>query len=113
MVEVSETFLQQFVDGLKESAAAQRESAAAQTSSATATQAIATELRALTEETRKGREKAVGEVKAHIEGINAHVAETIDTKMKLANRWPSIWLGLLTIIATVAVGILGYMAAAR
>lgn len=103
MVEVSETFLQQFVDGLKESAAAQRESAAAQTSSAAATHAIAIELRALTAETRTGRESAVAELKRH-------VAETIDTKIKLANRWPSIWLGLLTVIATVAVGILGIIA---
>jgi len=106
VVEVSETFLQQFVDGLKESAAAQRESAAAQTSSAAATQAIAAELRALTEETRLGREKAVEDVKAHI-------AETFDTKIKLANRWPTIWLGLLTVIATIAVGILSFMAATR
>jgi hydrogenase maturation factor len=105
-VTVSEEFLRQFVDGLKESAAAQQASASAQRESATASQAIASELRALRDATEAGRKEAVIELKNH-------VATTIETKIKLANKWPSIWLGLLTVIATVAVGILGVMAARK
>jgi hypothetical protein len=100
VVEVSEPFLQQFVDGLKESAAAQKESAAAQQASAAAVGAVAVELRALADETRKGRESAVSEIKVHL-----------DTQFRLANRWPTILLGVLTAIATVAVGVLGLIAA--
>jgi hypothetical protein len=104
MVEVTESFLQQFVDGLKESAAAQRESAGAQQASASAQQATAVELRALTEETRNGRKDAVQEVMRH-------VTTELKTELKLSNRWPSILLGTLTALATLAVGILGLIAA--
>lgn len=98
--EVTEGFLQQFVDGLKESAAAQRESAASQQASATAIGAVAVELRALTAETRNGLGDAVEDVKNHV-----------TMQLKLSNRWPSILLGILTALATLAVGILGLIAA--
>lgn len=93
MPEVTEGFLQQFVDGLKESAAAQQASAGAMN-------AIATELREQARDAKNGRTTAVDEVKNHV-----------TVQLKLANRWPSILLGVLTALATLAVGILGLIAA--
>jgi len=92
-VTISESFLEKFTDGLQESAAAQQASAAAMT-------AVAAELRTLANDQRNGRLEAVEQVKMHIE-----------TTVKLSNRWPSILLGLLGVLATVAVGILGLIAA--
>src|SRR3990172_4867369 len=59
MVELSEAFLQQFVNGLRESAAAQEASAAAM-------QQIVKTMERSSDEAARGRDLAVSEVKEHV-----------------------------------------------
>ncbi|OGS00822.1 MAG: hypothetical protein A2V88_06180 [Elusimicrobia bacterium RBG_16_66_12] len=73
MVEVSEAFLQQFVNGLRESAAAQQAAAASIEQVARAMETMTVEMRnhndeitRVKESNRVGREDAVGLVNAHI-----------------------------------------------
>ena len=73
MVEVSEAFLQQFVNGLRESAAAQQAAAVSIEQVARAMETMTVEMRnqndeigRVVESNRVGREDAVGLVNAHV-----------------------------------------------
>lgn len=64
--EVSEAFLQQFVEGLRDSAAAQRASADAMREVATEIKGQSAAISSLEKENREGRISAVAEVKSHV-----------------------------------------------
>ena len=98
MPEVTEAFLQQFVEGLQSSASAQAASAAA-------TIALTVELKEQAREARDSRERAVVDVKQHF-----------SSALKAESRWPRMWLAILAAAATVtaaAISALAFIAARK